>query len=493
MVFRRPRAAGLLAKRSLAMIIVGLLVLGPVAAAQDWQPTRPPNTSRVNNSEWTVTEESREYTTEDGTRVTEHKTTTVKKTDGKTEYTESETTKTETKGDTATRTRTKERTDSKGNKTTIEQRSRTEKIPGGTRRTFEHKENGKTVMSSTSTSYDPPRGDGVVLEEENISYDQNGNPVKKTKYRHLSNGTILIDEYLWDPKTGTWGPSTGTRVVELKASRLVAPSATSAGYAVGGTVRTEGVTQTAVGTVVAESPEGKKVEVQPDPRGRWVLPAGLLTAGTWLLRTRMPDGKVGEPTPLQVLSETRPPLGPTVTSAPDLAFTGGDTVVTGTNLVAAGSSNPPAVWLAGQSGDVSVDPVAFSDHEVVFEMPHHAPVGDVNCLVYSGEGFSNPVDVNVASLQILLPRVTKVGQEFVATVELAGLSGENLKREFSAVVSVVGPARFVEKDGKEMVVTLREGVAQVKMIAEAPGEFNLFVTLRELPTAPEPYNPSSWP
>lgn len=472
-----PRATRLLARRCLAVAIVGLLALAPVASAQGWQQTRPPNTSTVNNSRWTVTEESREHTAEDGTKVTEHRTTTVKETGGKVESTEVETSKTETKGETKTETRTRERTDSEGKETSTEQKTRTEPVPGGTRRTFEYKKDGKTVTSSTTTTYDPPRGDGVVIEEEVISYDEKGNPVKKTKYRHLSNGTVLIDEYMWDPTTGTWGPSTGTKVVKIEPSKLVAPSATSVGYAVGGTVRTEGVTQTAVGVVVAQSPEGRTVEARPDPQGKWVLPAGLLTVGTWLLRARMPDGKLGGATSLEVLEQTRPPLEPAITAAPDLAFTGGNASIVGTDLVTGGSSKPPTVWLTGQSGDVSVDPAAFSDHQIVFQVPHDAPVGDMACFVDSGSGLSAPVDVNVASLRIEVPHVSVVGQEFVATVRLAGLSAQNRKRDFPAVVSVVGPARFVGGTGKETVVTLRDGMAQVPMVAEGPGEFRLSVRL----------------
>ena len=469
-------------RRAVAMSLIIFLMSWTMVLAQPaWQPVGQPNTARINDSTWTTSKESREYTKEDGTKVTENRTTTVKKTEGKTEYTEVETVTKEQKGEDKAETRTKEKTDSTGKKTSIVQKFTTTKNQEGTKHTSEFWENGKLVGSGTSTTFDPPKADGTVTEEESISYDKDGKPIKKTKYRYRKDGVVLIDEYMWDPKTGTWGPSTGTKVIMPAPAKVVAPSTSTSGYAVGGTVKQEEIKSTAGGTIVAEKTDGEKHDIEFNMGGRWEIPAGVLSAGIWLISALMPDGTKGLPSILQVLPKGSVPQEPDITGVPGLGFTGSTLTLAGSGLMAGESTGAPEVWFSGSGEPFSEVPLAYSDREIVCQIPTGSITGETNVFVNNGKGFSNALKTDIVSFEIIVPAVTKVGQPFNVTVRLTGLTGEYAAKEFTAVLNITGPARFLANMGQEVSVTLKNGSALVAVVADSTGAFSISGRLTNLP------------
>lgn len=470
--------------RWLPVALMAALVLFPALTAlaqPDWQPSGKPSTGTINGSEWSTVTETREWTKEDGTKVTETRSTTTKKTDGKTEYKEVETITKEQKGDDKSETRTKEKTDSTGKKTTLEQKFTETKTPEGKKTTSEHKKDGKLESSTTTTYFDPPRADGTYIEEEGISYDKDGKPVRKVKTRYLKTGTILIDEYVWDPKTGTWVQSGGTKIVEAKPPKVVAPSTSTAGMAVGGTISHEGVKATTGGTITAESTKGEKKDIEFNIDGGWKIPEGLLTAGFWLLSAVLPDGSKGLPEILQVLPASPAAEEPSITGAPGLSFLGSTLTLMGRGFMGLNGRAEPTVWISGPGEPLSLKPSAYSDTEIVCSVPAGIATGEMSVFVNNGSSFSKPVRTNMVSFDIIVPQVTKVGQKFMVTVTLTGLSGDYLKKEFTALLTITGPARFVSNMGKEAALVLRGGSAQIEAIAEAPGSFDISGSLSSIP------------
>ncbi len=466
----------------IALMSALILLTALTALAQpEWQPSGKPSTGTINGSVWTTVTETREWTKEDGTKVTETRYTTTQKTDGKTEYKEVETITKEQKGEDKSETRTKEKTDSSGKKTTIEQKFTETKTPEGKKKTSEHKKDGKLESSTTTTYFDPPRADGAYIEEEGISYDKDGKPIRKVKTRYLKTGTILIDEYVWDPKTGTWVQSGGTKVVEAKPPKVVAPSTSTAGIAVGGTVSQEGVKATTGGTITAESTKGEKKDIEFNIDGGWKIPEGLLTAGFWLLSAVLPDGSKGLPEILQVLPASSHAEEPSITGAPALSFLGSTLTLLGRGFMGTQGLAEPTVWLSGGGEQLSLRPAAYSDTEVVCSIPAGITTGEMSVFVNNGSSFSNPVKTNLVSFDINVPQVTKVGQRFIVTVSLTGLSGDYLKKEFTALLTITGPARFISNMGKEAAVVLKGGVAEVEAVAEAPGSFDISGSLSSIP------------
>lgn len=466
----------------IALMAAVILTAALTALAQpEWQPSGTPSTGTINGSEWSTVTETREWTKEDGTKVTETRYTTTKKTDGKTEYKEVETITKEQKGDDKSETRIKEKTDYSGKKTTIEQRFTDKKTPEGRKKTAEHKKDGKLESSTTTTYFDPPRADGTYIEEESISYDKDGKPIRKVKTRYLKTGSILIDEYVWDPKTGAWVQSGGTKLVEAKPPKVVAPSTSTAGTAVGGSISQEGIKATAGGTITAESAKGEKKDIEFSIDGSWKIPEGLLTAGYWLLSAVLPDGSEGPPEILNVLPASSASKEPAITGAPGLSFIGSTMTLLGNGFMGPDGRSEPVVWLSGPGEPLSLKPAAFSDTEVICAMPAGASTGEASVFVYNGSSFSNPVRTNLVSFDIIVPEVTKVGQKFMVTVSLTGLSGDYLKKEFTAHLAITGPARFISNMGKEGTVVFKGGLAQVEAIAEEPGSFDITGSLSAMP------------
>ena len=468
----------------LPVALMAALIFSPALTAlaqPEWQPSGTPSTGTINGSEWTTVTETRGWTREDGTRVTETRYTTTKKTDGKTEFKEVETITKEENGDDKSETRVKEKTDSSGKKTSIEQKFTEKKTPEGKRRTTEYKKDGKLEGTTTTNYFDPPRADGTYMEEESISYDKDGKPIKKVKTRYLKTGIILIDEYVWDPKTGTWVQSGGTKVIEAKPPKVVAPSTSTAGVAVGGTTSQEGVKATTGGIITAESTKGENKDIEFSIDGGWKIPEGFLTAGFWLLSAVLPDGSKGLPEILQVLPASSGTKEPSITGAPGLSFLGSTLTLLGRGFLGLDGHAEPTVWLSGQGDPVSLKPAAYSDTELVCSIPAGTGTGEVSVFVNNGSSFSNPVRTNLVSFDIIVPQVTKVGQKFIVTVSLTGLSGDYLKKEFTALLTITGPARFISNMGKEGTVVLKGGLAQVEAIAEEPGSFDITGSLSSIP------------
>ena len=99
----------------------------------------------------------------------------------------------------------------------------------------------------------------------------------------------------------------------------------------------------------------------------------------------------------------------------------------------------------------------------------------------SGGGLAGPVWLDIVSFDIIVPGSTKVGQEFYVTVQITGLAGEYLNKDFTVLISIVGPARFVASASKEVVISMRGGVAQLRAVAESPGKYSLSGKLVGLP------------
>lgn len=465
-----------------ALMAALILLMALTASAQpEWQPSGKPSSGTIDGSEWSTVTETREWTKEDGTKVSETRYTTTKKTDGKTEYKEVETITKEQKGDDKSETRIKEKTDSSGKKTTIEKRFTETKTPEGKKKTAEHKKDGKPESSTTTTYFDPPRADGTYIEEEGISYDKDGKPVRKVKTRYLKTGTILIDEYVWDPKTGTWVQAGGTKIVEAKPPKVVAPGTSTAGTAVGGTIIQEGVKATTGGTITAESTDGQKKEIEFSIDGSWKIPEGTLTAGYWLLAAVLPDGSKGLPEILNVLPPSSAPQEPSITGSPGLSFLGSTLTLLGGGFMGMQGNAEPTVWLSAEGVSLSLKPAAYSDTEVVCSVPAGAATGEMTAFVSNGSSFSNPVRTNLVSFDIIVPQVTKVGQKFIVTISLTGLTGDYLKKEFIASLTITGPARFISNMGKEGTVAFKGGIAQVEAIAEEPGSFDISGSLTSIP------------
>jgi len=295
------------------------------------------------------------------------------------------------------------------------------------------------------------------------------------------NGTALIEKHKWDASANAWGTGFEAETIIPKAAGTIVPKESSNGYAVGGSVSVDGILPTAVRTVVAESNKGVKVETETDGLGRWLIKEGLLGLGTWQVWAVMPDGSKGEPSLLHVLTDEKAFLAPIIQELPELRFAGNDISVEGSGLVTKGGLISPTVWFSNDLDSVSIYPKAFSDKEFICATPSHILMGNTMVMVNNGTELSNALKTDLFGFEIIFPIVTQVGQEFTAMVKLTGLTGEFMAHDFTAVISITGPIRFADYDGNTLVVSLKDGVALVRIAITGLGEPKIFGRLQSMP------------
>ena len=141
----------------------------------------------------------------------------------------------------------------------------------------------------------------------------------------------------------------------------------------------------------------------------------------------------------------------------------------------------PRVTISSGNGAIVSEPLLYSDREVAFRLKEDAPRGAADLIVEGDGGIAGPVWLDIVSFDIVVPGSTKVGQEFYVTVQITGLAGEYVEKDFTVLISIIGPARFVASASKELVISIRGGVAVLRAIAESPGQYSLSGKLVGLP------------
>ncbi len=470
-------------RRSILLGIAILVLISPLASAQvPWKTTSSPAVSKVaeDGSEWTIVQEARQYEFINGMQVKESRKTTTKVI-GKTVMFEEIDTRTIEKWVAFSSDRRVIEKFYPGSKVvTLVEKTIIENLPEWVKKSFERIENGILLASSATFYYFSPRSDGAIAEDTSITYDS-GDPMELSVYKYFPNGTAQIEKYEWDKSANAWGFVTKSELVAPKAAGIIAPKKSSDGYSIGGSVVVDGILPTSVRVVVAESNKGVKVEAVTDGLGRWIIPGSLLGEGTWEIRAIMPDGSKGEPALLQVIGEEKTFLAPIIQRLPKLRFAGSDILVEGSGLVTKGEDILPTVWFSNDLDSVSIYPKAFSDKEFISDTPSHILMGDTMVMVNNGTELSNALKTDLFGFEIIFPVVTQVGQIFTAMVKLTGLTGEFMEHEFTAVISISGPIRFADYDGNSVVVSLKQGVALVRIEITGLGEMAIFGRLQSMP------------
>lgn len=470
-------------RKSVLLGLAMIMLLSPLASAQvPWQTTSSPAVMKVaeDSSEWTTIQEARQYKLADGIEVAESRKTTTKVVDRKVMFAEVETRKNEKGPSFSSDTRTNEKFYPGSKAVLLIEKTTIEKMTDGVKKSFERSENGSLLATSATFYYFSPKVDGVITEDTSISYES-GNPALLTVYKYFTNGTAFIERHKWDASANAWGIGFASETIIPKAAGTIVPKQSSDGYAVGGSVSVDGILPTAVMTVVAESNKGVKIETETDGLGRWIIKEGLLGLGTWQVSAIMPDGSKGEPSLLHVLTDEKAFLAPIIQKLPELRYAGYDISVEGSGLITKGGNITPTVWFSNNLDSVSIYPKAFSDKEFICATPSHILMGNTMVMVNNGTELSNALKTNLFGFEIVFPIVTQVGQEFTAMVKLTGLTGEFMDHDFTAVISITGPIRFADYAGDSIVVSLKDGVALVRIAITGLGETGIFGRLQSMP------------
>lgn len=466
-----------------------LLAISGLAAATDpppWQQVVPHDpaqdtTVMASGRESTMTHEKREYTREDGTVVKEERLVDVIKEDGKLVSTNTHLWSTEEKGDDKVKIRRNEKTDADGNKTVWEKKEITKRGPEGLRTDYYLEEKGKIYYTGYYLRRDRAPEKKAETEKAEIKPDKDGNTAEKTVYSQMQDGSVTVDRYLWVAAKGDWGPSLGTTLITPPPPDVIGPTTCTTGYAIGGSVEDKPEVIIATATVIAESTDGKRVEVPLDEDGRWSIPPGMLTTGLWKIFSTMTDGRQGDYSLMAVLSGIGQGSEAAIEDLPSMCFTGTSLRLRGTALSSKTGSAGPNVVMVTDEGSYLADPISYSDTEVLFRLTDDVPRGVTSVFVDSGDSVSKPQVSQMVSFDIIVPASIQVGRDFLVTIQITGLSGELLKESFTALITISGPASFVGTDSKEILVELNGGMALIMARANSSGQFLVNGKLVNLP------------
>lgn len=450
-----------------------------------WQQVVPHDPERdtttlANGNESTLTHEKREYTKEDGTVVKEERLVEVVKKDGKVEYTKEVTWSTEEKGDDKVKKYRSETTDSKGKKKVYETREVSKRVPGGIRTDYYTEEDGKIYHTGFGMKYDKPTDKKVVEEKAQIKPDKDGNASEKTVRSLMEDGSVRIEQFIWDAFAAGWGQPAVTMVIP-EPPDIISPTTCTSGYAIGGSLEDAPEAVIAIAYIVAEAEGGAKLEIPVDGDGKWAIPPGGLASGLWKLYSVMADGRTGAANYLAVLTGAGRQPGIRVDDLPSVLFTGTSLRLPGYELSSRISSRSPDVVILSDEGCEVLEPLSYSDTEVLFSLDEVLPRGTASILVNSGDAVSRPLDTQLVSFDIIVPEAIQVGREFLVTIRITGLSGDLLKKAFTALVTISGPASFMGTDSKEILVELNNGEARLAAMAVSSGQFLISGKLVNLP------------
>lgn len=479
-------AIGRIRSNAFILVVLSALVLtlsGPVMALKPpWQPDGPASVAGTEEKGWTVQKQKRDYTAEDGTKVSETRTVTTMASYGKAEYTQTETYTFEERPDgTKVKTYVRERADSEGKVDKYAKRGTTKQFSGGRRTVWEGWYLGKFEYEGELIVYDPVKDGNKVKEESVVLRADGGQPLKKLTYAYFSDGHVESDERPWDAKSGDWAAQGTTSSFGIEPSTVLAPTLATEGHVIGGTVKNGSIDAPGAVGVIAESTKGGAIRADIDIWGRWSLPAGALSPGYWFIYAIMADGNRGPMAVMQVLPGGKEDTPASITQYSALCFTGSEVMLEGYGLSGHDGDSYPRVTISSGNGAIVSEPLLYSDREVAFRLKEDAPRGAADLIVEGDGGIAGPVWLDIVSFDIVVPGSTKVGQEFYVTVQITGLAGEYVEKDFTVLISIIGPARFVASASKELVISIRGGVAVLRAIAESPGQYSLSGKLVGLP------------
>lgn len=459
---------------TLAAIIAGVVISSHAMAAPQWQPSGMPSLAVTEDKSLSVRQERRSYVDENGALVEELRIVEEAFRRGALEFASTLTFTTMKNGSSTVVTRTRQNTQSYGQSSVQSQRTTVTAIPGGIRTVHEEAKNGTFTLTGESSSYDKPGLDGLVRTVTVVEQDQHGQNRAKSEWKLFKDGTAAVETRLWNASSSTWDEKGKTEIVKaVQASLIIAPSTATEGHILGGIVENSAAPPGAASTILAESLAGGRVTASVDAFGRWQMEPGALKAGIWFLYPVMPDGKRGNPSILRVFRADEASAAPIVTQNKGLAFAGSAISVAGSGLSGKEPSLVPWVWIRGEKAFTVVEPYVFSDTEMAMNLPSWAPKGSSALLVSTGQDSSVGRDVDIVALTMTTPDNTLVGQEFLMTIKIEGLSDKYMHEDFTVLISVTGPARFVAPDSKDIIVSIRGGTLQLRMVAESPGKYGL--------------------
>lgn len=463
-----------------ALLLLMIILASLSALSADPPPFTtigPDTVTTPTGKQSTLTLEKREYEKEDGTKVKEERLTQTVSKDGEVEYTQTTTWYSEEKGDDKLKFRRSETVDGKGNKTVFEQKEVTKRVEGGVRTDYYTEDKGKVFYSGYYMKWDKG-AKAETKEKETIVPDKDGVATSKTRYVVSEDGNTTIETYAWHECDGGWVKTSSVKATESKPFAL-SPTLSTYGCSVGGKIIGGEQAVMAVASVVAVSESGPDVEVPVGPDGGFDFPGGMLLQGLYNLKLRMSEGSLVEASRMLVLrggvSE------PKLDTLPRFLFAGSTLSLTGSGLSGKSGELAPLLSLTGDAGSDLFEPISYSDMQAHFEVPENTVRGVSIVRVLTPDGIVDGGNINILSLDLVVPELIQVGVDFYVTVRITGLTGELLKESFTAIVSISGPAFFVGTDANRVLVELIQGEALLKARAIASGQFNLSGEIVKMP------------
>lgn len=483
----RTRTAGSLL-RTAATCLLLFLFAGSVLATEPpaWQPFNPNPTNPVQpgENESSVKHEKREYTKDDGTKVSEERLVITDYEDGKYKYTKTYTWSTESKGEEKTESRSTELVDASGKRTFSRQWGVTKRVKGGLRTDYFVEEDGKVFFTGYLMKYDREEKQSekdVVREKETKGGDATGAPTEKTTHKLLADGSVITEKFVWSQLKRDWTMYASTDAVKPDPPAVTAPSMATFGFCLGGSLGNDTSAVMAVSKVLARSASGRALDIMVDASGRWIVGPGVLSSGLWELTAVMVDGRSGPATSVIITPSLASGGKPSIGGVPRMLFVDSYIALTGQNLSSRTFSRAPEVLLSSGGDTVLIEPYAFSDRELLTGITPGTPIGGSNILVNSGDGASDRKGTCIASFDIIVPETIHIGYDFLVTVKLSGLTEQMLKESFSAIITVSGTARFKGTDSKDVLVELVNGTAYLIARAVSQGQFFISGRLVNLP------------
>lgn len=483
----RRRVAGTLLKIA-AMSLVLFLFAGSVLATEPpaWQPFNPNPTNPVQprENESNVKHEKREYTREDGTKVSEERLVITEYKDGEYKYTKTYTWSTETNGEDKTESKGVELVDAAGKRTFSRQWNVTKRVKGGLRTDYFVEEGGKVFYTGYLMKYDRTEKQGekdVVKEKESKGEDASGSPSEKTTYKLLADGTVITEKFIWSQLKRDWTMYASTAAIRPDLPVVTAPSITTFGFTFGGSLGNDAAALLAVAGMKAKSAAGRTMDIPVSDSGRWIIEPGALSSGLWELSAVMVDGRIGPASTVIVIPALETAGKPIIGGLPRMLFIDSYFTMTGEKLSSKTYARVPDILLASDRDAVLIEPLSFSDRELLTGICANTPVGWTSVLINSGDGSSERKKTSIASFDIIVPETIHIGYDFLVTIKLSGLTDEILKESFRAIITVSGTARFKGTDSKDVLVELVGGTAYLIARAESQGQFFISGRLVNLP------------
>ena len=481
------RIAGTSIKMAAASLIL-LLLAGSVLATEPpaWQPfnPNPTNPLQPGENESSVKHEKREYTKEDGTKVSEERLVITEYADGAYKYTKTYTWSTETNGEDKTESKSIELVDAAGKRTYSRQWNVTKRVKEGLRTDYFVEDGGKVYHTGYLMKYDPSQkqdAKDIVKEREVKANDAAGSPSEKTNYRLFADGSVMTEKYVWSQLKRDWTMYASTEAVKPEPPAVTSPSMSTFGFAFGGTLGNDAAALLAVSRIKATSASGKTQDIAIGDSGRWLIEPGMLSSGLWELSAVLIDGRQGPASAVIVIPALEAAGRPVISGVPRMLFVDSYIQLTGEKLSSKVYPRVPDVLLASERDAVLIEPYAFSDRELLTGIAAGTPIGGAGILINSGDGTSERKGTSIASFDIIVPETIHIGYDFLVTIKLSGLTDKMLKESFSAIITVSGTARFKGTDSKDVLVELVNGTAYLIARAESQGQFFISGRLVNLP------------